>query len=123
MGLHCRLVEQFTFVLRNGACISHAQDPERLNESQTLAIMIYSHFVLVVMRIVAFALSGNISDSLLNRVQSILFSADTIVALAVYFVPKLTATEETVVRHGFSATIKCDAALLSMLVILVQTRD
>jgi hypothetical protein len=69
------------------------------NESQTLAIMIYSHFVFVIMRIVTFALSGNISNSLLNRFQSMLFSADTLVTIAVYFVPKLTSTED-LIRHG-----------------------
>jgi hypothetical protein len=80
------------------------------NESQTLAIMIYSHFVFLVMRIVTFALSGDISDSILNQVQSILFSVDTMVTLAVYFVPKLTWKEDTRPSYSFSVTLQRDDA-------------
>jgi len=59
-----------------------------LNESRTLAFMIYSHFVFVLLRLATLLLSSHLSEWILERMQSIIFSIDTLVALCTYFVPK-----------------------------------
>jgi len=63
------------------------------NESQTLGVMIYSHFVFVVLRVAIHTLpSGFMSHDVLAQYQSIIFSVDTVVTLVVYFFPKLANT-------------------------------
>ncbi|CAB9521812.1 Nitrilase family, member 2 [Seminavis robusta] len=64
------------------------------NESQTLAFLIYSHFVFICFQSGLKFLENYASAATLNQVRSILNSCDTIVAVGVYFVPKLLAKEE-----------------------------
>jgi hypothetical protein len=67
---------------------------QEFNESQTLAVMIYSHAVFVVLRVVIYTvLSGVVNEIVLASCQSIIFSADTIVTIVIYFVPKLLAPD------------------------------
>ncbi|GKY94773.1 hypothetical protein MPSEU_000442500 [Mayamaea pseudoterrestris] len=66
------------------------------NESQTLAIMIYSHFVFIILRIILLVFMPNeIDESVLTLCQSIIFSIDTLVTLIIYFLPKFLTTDET----------------------------
>jgi hypothetical protein len=59
------------------------------NESQTLGVMIYSHFVFVILRVAIHTLpTGVLSREVLVQYQSIIFSLDTIATLVVYFFPK-----------------------------------
>lgn len=60
------------------------------NESRTLAFMIYSHFVFVILVVVTFGVSGEVSETTLRRMRSLIFSVDTISALFIYFLPILT---------------------------------
>lgn len=65
------------------------------NESQTLAFLIYSHFIFVVLRLITVILqqwSGTASGvEKLIGLRSFLFSMDTIATILIYFVPKFTA--------------------------------
>jgi hypothetical protein len=63
------------------------------NESQTLAILIYSHFMFVVLRVITFALSDHLSEFTLNQARSLILSIDTIATMVIYFAPKLTASD------------------------------
>ncbi|KAL3908190.1 MAG: hypothetical protein SGILL_008575, partial [Bacillariaceae sp.] len=60
---------------------------KEINESQTLAIMIYSHFVFVIMRLVTLFVEG-IENKELMLVTSLIFSLDAIATIMIYFVPK-----------------------------------
>jgi hypothetical protein len=62
-----------------------------LSESQTLATLIYSHFVFVVLRVVTFFLS--LDESFLTQFRSMLYSFDTMATLLIYFVPKFMAKD------------------------------
>lgn len=67
---------------------------KRFNESRPLATMIYSHFVFVVLRMLTVALRGSVAPTILQRVQSLIFSVDTVAGLAIYFLPKLHSEVE-----------------------------
>lgn len=59
------------------------------NESQTLAIMIYSHFFFVVFRLISFFLSSSVSRSILTPCLSLMYSLDAIATVFIYYVPKI----------------------------------
>lgn len=74
----------------------------QFNESRALAMLIYSHFVFVVLQIVvAFCLPA-VSASVLARFQSIMISCDTFATLVIYFVPKFTTQNTFVNRSSFA---------------------
>lgn len=64
------------------------------NESQTLAMMTYSHFVFVILRVITYSLSSDLSQSTLSIFQSFIYSADTIATIFIYFVPKFLTVYE-----------------------------
>lgn len=64
------------------------------DESQTLAIMIYSHFVFVWFRLVTYLLHDSFNNSDLALARSLVFSLDTIFTIFIYFVPKFLASDE-----------------------------
>lgn len=66
---------------------------QQFNESRTLAFLIYSHFVFVVLRIVTFLLTGNVQGSTLNYARSLIYALDQIMTCVIYFLPKLTASD------------------------------
>mmetsp|Transcript_15613 Transcript_15613/g.18001 ORF Transcript_15613/g.18001 Transcript_15613/m.18001 type:complete len:125 (+) Transcript_15613:129-503(+) len=61
---------------------------KNFNESQILAILIYSHSLFVLLRLVIIVLSNS---SVLARALSLVFSLDAIATVVIYFVPKLLA--------------------------------
>ena len=67
-----------------------ANRPE-FNESQTLAFMIYSHLIFVILRLTTYGLSGNVKESMLSQIRSLIFSTDTMATMFIYFLPKLFA--------------------------------
>ena len=65
------------------------------NESQTLGIMIYSHFLFVLLRMITFFLSSSlISGAILSKARSIIYSCDAIATICIYFVPKFMARDD-----------------------------
>ena len=56
------------------------------NESQTLAFLIYSHFIFVVLRLIAVWLQATS-----HALRSLIFSIDTLATILIYFVPKFSA--------------------------------
>ncbi|CAB9514096.1 Gamma-aminobutyric acid (GABA) B receptor [Seminavis robusta] len=66
---------------------------QSFNESRTLAFLIYSHFVFVILRICTFLLVDSISGTTLDQLRSLLYSLDTIFTIAIYIFPKLIAKD------------------------------
>ncbi|CAB9518445.1 Gamma-aminobutyric acid (GABA) B receptor [Seminavis robusta] len=64
------------------------------SESTVLAMMIYSHFVFVMLRVISFLLEGTISESYMAGLRSLIYSSDAIVTMCVYFVPKLLKDDD-----------------------------
>jgi 7 transmembrane sweet-taste receptor of 3 GCPR len=64
------------------------------SESHVLAIMTYAHFVFVMLRVFSFLLEETVSASYMAAVLSLIYSADAIVTLCVYFVPKLLQDDD-----------------------------
>lgn len=64
-----------------------------VNESQVLAIMIYSHFFFVVLQIIVFMLEQVLQVYETARYQSLVGSADVIATCCIYFLPKFAAKE------------------------------
>jgi len=64
---------------------------QEINETQTLATMIYSHFMFVCIRLVAMVLDAKLSHATKIRVRSIIYSLDCVATILIYFVPKFVA--------------------------------
>jgi 7 transmembrane sweet-taste receptor of 3 GCPR len=60
----------------------------KFNESRTLAFLIYSHFVFVCLRLGTLALQDQLDGTTIARIQSLLYSVDTIATVVIYFLPK-----------------------------------
>ena len=65
------------------------------NESRTLAFLIYSHFVFVVLRICTFLFSDQVDGSVLDHLRSVLYATDQMAACLIYFLPKLLPNEDS----------------------------
>ncbi|CAB9530192.1 Gamma-aminobutyric acid (GABA) B receptor [Seminavis robusta] len=61
---------------------------QAFNESRTLAILIYSNFVFVVLRCITYLLSGHLNGTTLDHMRSMIYSLDTAATVIIYFVPK-----------------------------------
>jgi len=61
---------------------------DEVNESLTLGVMIYSHFLFIVLRLVLIAIESIADIWKMAYYQSILFSLDAMLTCAVYFIPK-----------------------------------
>lgn len=68
---------------------------QEFNESQTLGMMTYSHFVFVMLQLITFFLSStNVSQATLSRSRSLIYSLDTLAGICIYFVPKFLMKDE-----------------------------
>lgn len=67
------------------------------NESQTLAFLIYSHFLFVLLRLIVLLLSSGssttVNEATLSGLRSLIFSIDTLATIIIYFVPKFLAAD------------------------------
>ena len=61
---------------------------EDINETRTLAMLIYSQFVFVILRTVTIFLDSSVDQSDITASRSILLSCDVVATIAIYFVPK-----------------------------------
>ena len=64
------------------------------SETHVLALMVYSHFVFVLLRVFSYLLESSLSESLIANVRSLIYSTDAIFAICVYFVPKLLKDDD-----------------------------
>jgi len=64
------------------------------NESRTLAFLIYSHSVFVVLRICTYLLSQHFKGSALRQMRGILYASDQIAVCIIYFLPKVLSRED-----------------------------
>jgi 7 transmembrane sweet-taste receptor of 3 GCPR len=80
---------------------------QAFNESQILAIMIYSHFIFVVLRVSTFFLEGVLNESKLAMIQSLIYGIDVIATVIIYFGPKLVAANkaEETPRYGLWSSL------------------
>jgi hypothetical protein len=67
---------------------------KEINESQTLAVLIYSHAVFVVLRLLVLLLDGTINRTDLANASSLIFAVDVIATIGIYFFPKFLAPDE-----------------------------
>jgi hypothetical protein len=63
------------------------------NETQTLVMLIYSHFIFAFLRLITLFLIGSLSESVLTFSRSIIFSLDAAATLFIYFLPKFLASD------------------------------
>ena len=65
------------------------------NESQTLGLMTYSHLVFVCIRLATLFVEEDVGPSQVAQFRSILYSADTLSTLTMYFFPKFVALRQS----------------------------
>ena len=77
------------------------------NESQTLAFLIYSHFLFVVLRLIVLMMSSGesstVNESTLSGLRSLIFSVDTLATIVIYFLPKFLANKNDPNRSMLSS--------------------
>jgi hypothetical protein len=75
------------------------------NESHTLAFLIYSHFLFVVIRLIIMFLStwDDATQDILRQSLGLNLSIDTITTLLIYFAPKFRITEDSLRSSGSTA--------------------
>jgi len=82
--------------------------PRDVNESHVLAIMIYSHFVFVVLRSIFFGLRSVLELRRQPLYLSLILSCDTIATCLIYFMPKFLFSEDadiqTLYQNAFAST-------------------
>jgi hypothetical protein len=67
-----------------------------LNESQSLAILIYSHFIFWIMRLISFVwLEKSDFAAAVSGIYSLVLGIDSIASICIYFLPKLYLKEES----------------------------
>ncbi|CAB9531639.1 Gamma-aminobutyric acid (GABA) B receptor [Seminavis robusta] len=76
---------------------------EGFRETGTLALLVYSHSVFVVLRLFTYLLSSVMKEYFLSYCRSFLFSVDTLSTLVIYFIPKLFG--EDIQRRGSTISI------------------
>lgn len=59
------------------------------DEMHSDAIIIYSHFVFLLLRLLSYCLTSLLSQSALTRCQSLIYSGDSIATQTIYFLPKV----------------------------------
>jgi len=64
---------------------------QEFNESSRLGFVIYAHFLFVLLRSLVWILRSAIKENVAAAITSYLLSADIIMTLAIYFVPKIMA--------------------------------
>jgi hypothetical protein len=68
---------------------------QEFNESQTLTLMIYSHSVFLVLRVITIVfLPASLDEPTLAIGKSIILSVDTLATLAIYFLPKFLMSDD-----------------------------
>lgn len=74
------------------------------NESRTLAVLIYSHFVFVLLRLATFFLQDTgIQNSTLAGTRSLIYSVDTTATIFIYFLPKLLTNAQPTTSLAMSS--------------------
>mmetsp|Transcript_58482 Transcript_58482/g.68287 ORF Transcript_58482/g.68287 Transcript_58482/m.68287 type:complete len:614 (-) Transcript_58482:116-1957(-) len=73
---------------------------EGFNETPTLALLVYSHMMFVILRLVTYVLSSSLSEYTLTRCRSLIFSFDTLATITIYFVPKFLAKDRIIGRSA-----------------------
>jgi len=64
-----------------------------INETNTVAILIYSNFICVLLRTILVLLVNTIDATLWNLSQSVILSVDVLASIIIYFVPKFLESE------------------------------
>lgn len=82
------------------------------NESQTLAIMIYSHFIFVVLRVSTFFLEDSLLESELVMIHALLYSCDALATLCIYFLPKFVKVHSELTNPNMFRSRNPDVASL-----------
>ena len=67
---------------------------QQLNESTSLAVMVYSHFLFAVLRGICtlFYVQESFPNSIVATAMSLLYSLDALAAMSIYVIPKLIAS-------------------------------
>ena len=77
---------------------------EDVNETRTLAMLIYSQFVFVVLRVITYLTENSVNHSDLTASRSIIYSCDVMAIILIYFIPKFFKKDEDVQITPFLTT-------------------
>ena len=64
---------------------------EEFNESKALGLTAYAHFLFIMMVMATTVFQGALPAAYLVGIQSVVYSLDTIITLAIYFLPKFAS--------------------------------
>lgn len=94
------------------------------NESRTIGTMVYSHFLFMVFRVIAFALGtqGFIAPNVLGACICALYTFDTLFATAIYVIPKCIEAHKNPQIHVSRGSITSSGVNISRLSYQSSTR-
>ena len=87
---------------------------EDLNETKTLAMMIYSQTILVILRAITYVLEDSLDHADVAAARSIIYSIDALATMAIYFVPKFLYKEINSNVSNWQSTVEEQAPRLSV---------
>ncbi|KAL7570988.1 hypothetical protein ACA910_002611 [Epithemia clementina (nom. ined.)] len=76
---------------------------EDINETKTLAVMIYSQTVLVILRAITYVLAESLGRADVSAARSLIFSIDALTTLIIYFAPKFIYKEGSANSQNWSS--------------------
>jgi hypothetical protein len=85
----CHAWEALLLICATVLAVQSRNVAQQLNESKSLGVMVYVHFFFKVLRLIVYFLDDIFPPNIRAAMYSFLWSTDTIVALGVYFGPKL----------------------------------
>lgn len=85
------------------------------NESRSIGMMIYSHFVFMILRVIVLVLgnAGFLTPNVFGACISILYTFDTLLATAIYVIPKCIEANKNPKIHNPRASISSTSGFLS----------
>ena len=85
---------------------------DEVNESWTLSLMIYSHFLFMVLRIVLLAIEGLAKIWELPFYHSLIFSLDAMFTCGLYFLPKFLQKDQRASERSRTTFAPGDSAMV-----------
>lgn len=93
------------------------------NESHTLALMIYSHVLFVILRVICVILMGDVGNAIFGLLLCLIFSVDTLATLCIYFLPKLIRRDVSSHTFNRSSVMLAEGAAPTFRGLMVNGHD
>ena len=87
--------------------------PVKVNESKTLALIVYAKFIFLLLLVMLLVLSNQIRSSQILRLESFIQSLDSLAVCLIYFIPKLRMKDDDIAANmaDVQSSVVCTASV------------